>query len=389
MSIIQLTAQLAREATCPAGCEKLNLFDTEQRGFLLEVRKSGRKTWYQRYQDARGRQRQFKIGPVDVLSIDQARRKGRAVLAEALLGPDPQARRQEMRDTPTLAELVRDRYLPHAKSTNRSWKTDETMLRVHILPAIGRLTIDRIGSDDIATVVSTMQANGKAPGTCNRVIVLLRYIFNLAKKWNVPGVSANPTHGMALAPDVQRQRFLTPDETRRLLAALDADDNTLAANAIKLLLLTGGRRNEITHAKWDYIDWERRTLLVPLAESGKPRTIALSCAAIALLESLPRIEGNQYIFPSPRTGRPAPSLFMPWDRIRRRAGLNDLRLHDLRHSFASFLVNKGVSLYVVQGLLGHTQVRMTQRYAHLAPQTLLDAAEVVADVISGDAAAAA
>jgi integrase len=161
-----------------------------------------------------------------------------------------------------------------------------------------------------------------------------------------------------------------------------------AANAIKLLLLTGARRNEITQAKWSYIDRERRTLLVPLAKSGKPRTIALSGAAIALLQSIPHDEGNEYIFPSPYSGHPFASLHYPWDRIRRRAGLTDLRLHDLRHSFASFLVNQGVSLYVVQGLLGHTQVRMTQRYAHLAPQTLLDATEVVAHVISIDAAPA-
>jgi integrase len=130
-----------------------------------------------------------------------------------------------------------------------------------------------------------------------------------------------------------------------------------------------------------------RETRMPIAKSGKPRTIALNGAAISLLQSVPRVQGSEHIFPSLFTGRPFASLFYPWDRIRHRAGLDDVRLHDLRHSFASFLVNEGVSLYVVQGLLGHSQVRMTQRYAHLAPQTLLDAAEMVAAVIGRSLAA--
>ena len=149
-------------------------------------------------------------------------------------------------------------------------------------------------------------------------------------------------------------------------------------------MLTGARRNEITQAKWEHVDWQRRTLLVPVSKSGKPRTIALNGAAIALLRSVSRVQSSEHVFPSPFTGHPFASLFYPWDRIRRRAGLTDVRLHDLRHSFASFLVNQGVSLYVVQGLLGHSQVRMTQRYAHLAPQTLVDAAEVVGTLICSD-----
>ena len=218
--------------------------------------------------------------------------------------------------------------------------------------------------------------------------MLLRYVFNLARKWNLAGAIVNPTAGLSTAPEVHRQRFLTADETKRLIAAIDEDENRGAAQAIKLLLLTGGRRNEITHAKWEHVDWQRRTLVVPVSKSGKPRTIALNGAAIALLQSVPRVQGSEHIFPSPFSGHPFASLFYPWDRIRRRAGLADVRLHDLRHSFASFLVNHGVSLYVVQGLLGHTQSRMTQRYAHLATQTLLDAAEVVSSVIYGPRAGA-
>ena len=150
-----------------------------------------------------------------------------------------------------------------------------------------------------------------------------------------------------------------------------------------LLLLTGARRNEVSHAKWDYVDWERRTLLVPISKTGRPRVIALNGRAMALLRAIPKLDDNPYIFPSPITGRPCPSLHFPWTRIKDRAGLDGVRLHDLRHSFASFLVNEGVSLYVVQGLLGHTQPRTTQRYAHLAQHTLNNAAEVVAQVIGG------
>jgi len=149
--------------------------------------------------------------------------------------------------------------------------------------------------------------------------------------------------------------------------------------------LTGARRNEVTQAKWEHVDWERKTLLVPLSKSGKPRTIALNAVALDVLKSIEPEPGCPYIFPAPSTNRPSPSLYFPWHRIRVRAGLPDVRLHDLRHSFASFLVNKGVSLYVVQGLLGHAHARFTQRYAHLTPNTLLEAAETMTGVVTSTA----
>jgi integrase len=226
-----------------------------------------------------------------------------------------------------------------------------------------------------------MQDNGYASGTTNRVLVLLRYIFNLAKKWSVAGVESNPAAELKTAPDVCRERFLTSEEIERLLSALDADENQTAARAIKLLLLTGARRNEITQARWDYVDWQRKTLLVPCSKSGQPRLIQLNSAALEVLRSLTHKPTNAFIFPSPITGRPSASLHFPWTRIRKRAGLTGFRLHDLRHSFASFLVNNGVSIYIVQGLLGHANVRATQRYAHLANETLSDAAELIPAVV--------
>lgn len=382
MPRVRLSPAFVKSAACPAGLKKIDFFDSEQRGFLVEVRCSGGKTYYQRYTDERGRERQYKIGPADVLSLSAARRKARATAAEALIGADPQERRAELRAIPTLTELARDRYLPHVKSYKRSWCTDETVLRVHILPAMGNCYVDRVEAEQVSTLVQSMRDKGYATGTTNRVVIVLRHMFNLARKWRVPGIEENPTAGISLAPDVTRERFLSLEEAQRLIASIDEDENAHAGNAIMLLLLTGARRNEITHARWEYLDWDKRTLLVPMSKSGKPRSIALNAVAMDLLRSIRTTNDSPYICPSAVTGQPSQSLFFPWRRIRARAELPDLRLHDLRHSFASFLVNRGVSLYVVQGLLGHATTRYTQRYAHLMPDTLRDAAEMMGRVIA-------
>ncbi len=145
MPRVHLCPAFVKSATCPEGMKKVDFFDSEQRGFMLEVRRSGGKTYYQRYTDDRGRERQFKIGPADVLSlVGRATQGADRSAAEALVGTDPQDRRAEMRTIPTLAELVRDRYLPHVKSYKRSWCTDETVLRVHILPVLGAQYVDLI-----------------------------------------------------------------------------------------------------------------------------------------------------------------------------------------------------------------------------------------------------
>jgi integrase len=312
MATVPFTTAFVRKATCPPGTAKVTLFDAEVKGFMLEVRPSSSKTYYQRYTDSRGRQRQFKIGSADILTLEQARKQARKILAEAIVGGDPQAKRAELRATPTLNEFIRDQYMPHVKGYKRSWKTDEIVIRCHIAGPLGPLPMDTVTADRISDVVRQMRAKGRASGTTNRVVILLRYIFNLAIRWKVPGVTENPTATLSLAPDVQRERFLSKGEIKRLVAAIQADENQVAANAIMLLLLTGARRNEITFAKWEYLDLEQSTRLVPVSKSGKPRKIILSELAVNLLRSITPVPRNPWIFPSPVTGRPSPSLHFPW-----------------------------------------------------------------------------
>jgi integrase len=387
MPIVRLSTTFVKRIVCPSERPKIDFFDATLRGFLLEVRASGGKTYYQRYVDERGRERQFKIGPADVLTLRQARRKATQIKAEAVLGGDPQQARETRRPIPTLRCFVDERYLQFVKGYKRSWKTDETVLRVHILPELGRYFLDDITPEFVIALTNNMRSAEYAPGSVARVIVILRYVFNLAIKWKVlPPGTTNAASGIPVPPDVQRSRYLSKEEAARLLASIIADENKIAAKTILLLFLTGARRNEVTQAEWSYVDWQHRTLFVPRSKNGNPRYIQLNSSAIVLLKSVPKTDANAYIFPAPATGRPMPHLFFPWDRIRRRAGLLDFRLHDLRHSFASFVINSGEDLYEVQKLLGHSNPRTTQRYAHLSRERLARAAEVMASIVNIDEA---
>ena len=205
---------------------------------LLEVRPTGRKTFYQRYTDAKGHTRQCKVGPAEAIPLDRARQKGRAIIAAALLGSDPQQQRAELRTIVTVAEFIRERYLPYVMEHKRSWKTDETLMRCHLLPALGRLRLDEVTHENVSDLLLRMRELQYASGTCNHVLVILRYAFNLGRKWKTPGASENPTAGIALAPEVNRDRFLSPQEAKRLITAIDAAENRTAANAIMLLMLT-------------------------------------------------------------------------------------------------------------------------------------------------------
>lgn len=365
----------------PPARGRVDYFDTRMPGLVCRVLASGTRTYSLRYRTLRGRQVERKLASARVLRLAEARRLSRYLLAKVAMGEDPFAEQRARQAVPTLAAFVKTAYLPHVQGYKRSWKTDETLLRLHILPALGRLYLDEIGRGDIVRLLGRHRA-GHMPASTNRVLVLCRYIFNCALKWEEPGLERNPTSGIALYPENnRRERYLKQDEARRLFAELESSPNRQLPRIVAMLLLTGARKREVLDARWQDMDLDKRQWRIVFTKAGRPRHVPLSRGAMRLLASLPRGAGSVYLFPNPKTGRPYVSVFHSWNTARRRAGLADVRMHDLRHSFASYVVNAGRSLYEVQTLLGHAHMSTTQRYAHLSQESLLQAADSAAEAV--------
>lgn len=359
-------------------------FDTEIKGFLLEHRTSGGATYYFRYRDAMAKVRMNRIGRSDEMSLSDARAKAHKMKQMVAEGGDPKVENHRFKDVPTFGVFVAERYMPYAKSRKRSWGTDEIMLRHHLLPPFGEFRMNRITRSDVVAMHHAAKEKGYAAGTCNRMLVLMKFIYNCAIRWDILAPKGNPCVGVEPFEDNgARERYLTQVEVGRLFDELETNANVQVAQVIRLLLFTGARKREVLDARWDEIDLGRQILTVPAArpKSKKPHYIPLSDAAIELLRSLPRQDDVPWVFFNPKTKKPPVSIFAAWDTIRKRVGMPEVRLHDLRHSYASFLVNAGRSLYEVQKLLGHHDPKVTMRYAHLSPGALIEAANIVGNLV--------
>ena len=386
MPVVALNAEfLLRLHSDRPSAGAISYFDKETRGFLLEHRPSGGATFYFRYRDSSGKIRLNRLGRLGDISLADARAQAHQMRKIVAEGGDPKIEKNRFREVPTLGAFILDRYLPYAKQRKRSWSTDLSNLRNHILPALADFRMDRISRADVIALHHHMLKKGYAAGTCNQILILLKSIYNCAIRWEFLPEKANPCGGVLLFEDNgARERYLTQEEVGRLFAELDRNRNTQVGHVIRLLLYTGARKREILDAKWEEIDLNRKLLTVPAArsKSKKPRHIPLSEPALELLRSLPREEGVPWVFFSSKTKKPPVSMFNSWNSIRRKVGLAEVRLHDLRHSYASFLVNAGRSLYEVQKLLGHYDPKVTMRYAHLSSDAMLEAANVVGRVVT-------
>ncbi len=381
MAAITLTRTLLQKLPpLSAGAAKHRLFDDRLVGFIAEQRRTT-VTFYFRYKDARGRQHEVRLGRLGDVTVDQARKRAEQLKAEVSLGGDPAAEKAKLKAVPTLNEFAKDRYLPHARETQRAAHNVEAYLRKRILPALGKKALDEVTPQDVAELRRRMVAEGLANGTVNRHLATLRAMFNLATKWELYA-GKNPASSPGMLREVHRDKYLSAPETQALFRALAADPDETAASVLMLLAVTGARRGEALKAKWENVDLERGLLTVPRSKSGRTRHVPLSALAVTILQrQLAKRQlhpGNPYVFPSARRpDRAVEGIRGAWRRAREAAGLpEDLRIHDLRHSFASALANAGTPLNEIGTVLGHSQLSTTQRYAHHAPQRLIDTATI-------------
>lgn len=375
MPKIKLDAQECLLATCPEGKSKLVLWDTTIAGFTLEVRPGGGKTFYLRYWDEVGRQRQLKLGGFPDISFQDARKKAQRLRSEVTLGADPAAKKDERKATPTYAELA-GQHLAHAQSYQRSHADVESIMRLHLLPRWGKLKLTEIRQQDVAVWLGQKRTEGFKPSTVEKMRVTFHRSFELAARWGIPGGQINPVKGIPRPKfNNGRERYLTAAEGERLREAVAASSNSQLKHIVGLLLLTGARKRELLDARWEHVDLERKSWHIPDSKTGKARYVPLSQQAVAIIESLPRYEKCPWLLPNPETKEPFVDIKRAWDTARTAAGLPGFRIHDLRHSAASLLAESGVSLFTIGRILGHADHQSTMRYSHLANETLMAAVE--------------
>ena len=375
MAKIHLNASTALLAACEPGKRKTDHWCTTIPGFVLEARSSGNKTYYLRYFDSAGRQRQHKIGGFADITFDKARKAAIRLRSAVVLGGQPAGDKDVKRAIPSYGSLAAD-HLAHAATYQRSYSSTELIMNKHILPRWGKLRLDEIVPQDIGRWLAEKAGEGLKPATVEKIRVVFNRTWELGRQWDVTGAESNPVQRVPRRSfSNARERFLTAQEAARLKVAVEASSNPQLKHIVALLLLTGARLGELLSAEWKDLHLERRVWLIPTSKTGKPRHVPLSQAAIDVIGQLRQFEGCPYLLPNPETKSPYVTVKHAWQTARKAAGLRDLRLHDLRHSAASFMINAGIDLYAVGKVLGHADHKSTMRYSHLANETLLAAVE--------------
>ena len=363
-------------------------WDRDLPGFGVRVYASGHKAYVVQTRGPGGSKR-ITLGRHGTLTADQARRKAAEVIDRIKQGDDPLPAPPEA--ALTVAELAQ-RYLDaHAavSCTAHTASLYRGSLRNHILPALGTMPLGAVGREQVSALHFELR---DTPGAANRALKVLSKMYSLAEAWGLTPVGSNPCRFVVTYKEGKRERFLSADEYRRVgrsLAGLEAERRVPAhaAAALRLLMLTGCRRSEILTLRWDDVDRKAGELRLRDAKTGA-RMVPLTPTAAAVLAGIPRVPGNPWVFAAGKRDGRLSHLSTFWYRVRDRAGLGDVRMHDLRHSFASRALALGESLTMIGRLLGHRDVGTTARYAHLARDAEKVSAARVGGSIEADIAPA-
>ena len=361
-------------------------WDRDLSGFGVRVYPSGSKVYVAQARGPKGSKR-VTIGRHGVLNADEARRRAALAISRVKAGEEAVPKPLRPKAGPTVAEVaarylteyVEVRYKPSTAATTR------TVLQLHILPALGKTPLAAVERAEVAELHQRLH---ETPSIANSAVGTLSTMYLQAERWGIVPEGMNPCRAVARYPKRKGERFLTDEEFIRLGRALDEMEtrgrrSESAVAALRLLALTGCRKSEILTLRWENVALEESELRLADSKTGA-RIVPLPPPAVALLAALPREEGNPWVIRGTKPGARLGSLDHGWYSVRAQAGLNDVRLHDLRHSFASRALALGESLPMIGKLLGHSRIETTARYAHLARDTAHEAAERVAASIADD-----
>lgn len=342
-------------------------------GFGFRIYPSGRKSFVLSYR-AQGRKRLMTLGNFGTLTVEQARDLARKNVVKTKEGIDPLDEKRRAALGETFGDLATAYVERHAKVHKKSWREDERRLLQHI-PANWRgLRIDAISRSDVGAL--HREIGMRAPYEANRLLALLRVVFRLAEEWGyVEEGTPNPARGIKKFAEAKRKRWVTPDELPALAQAIDAELNVYVRAAIWLYLLTGARKTELLRVKRSDIDWNRGILRLPDTKTGEEQSIPLSGPALAIMQSIPEVEENPYLFPGSKRRHHLVNIETPWRRIRKTAQIDDVRLHDLRRTVGSWLSQASVDLNVIREALRHSDLSTTLIYARLGKDAAREAME--------------
>lgn len=393
MSVKRLTKRTV-DALLP-GARNVFLWDDELAGFGLKLTPAGRRVYVVQYRvRGSGPTRRYTIGTHGTYTVDQARNEAKDVLHQAANGVDPNAEQAKHNSLPTVAKAAEE-FLAEAKRKRRESTYYEyerhfrqeglregTTTEGAVLAAFGRARVSEVTAHQVSALHASYDDR---PYAGNRLLALLSVFFGWCERRGYRAVGTNPCRGIERYPEQKRERFLSPDEMRRLGEALrtaQTEGATPAAvAAIRFLSLSGFREMEALSLRWDAIDFERRTITLEISKTGRS-VRPLSAAGLSLLSEQPREVGNPYVFPGKQPGSHLVEVRNVWNRVRELAGLESLRMHDLRHSVASVAASSGASLPLIGAVLGHRDVRSTHRYAHLTDDARSALADRTAEEIS-------